>query len=152
MKATDPAQAAMPRPFSAPQVPTSGASPVGVLPAADDFSRVLRARRIGVSRHFELYAAAPATDRPRIGLAIGKKTAPTAVLRNLVKRIARESARAYAPRLAVHDYVLRSRRGLADDWAAAKLARQTSAFKRDLRGEIDTLLTRSGPPAPEVRA
>ena len=130
----------MPRPPSAPSV--------GVLPAAADFNRVLRARRIGVSRHFELFAAAPVMDRPRLGLAIGKKTAPTAVLRNLVKRIARESVRAQAPALVLQDYVLRSRRGLADDWAAAKLARQTSAFKRDLRSELDALWFRPSPSAP----
>ena len=114
---------------------------VGRLLSGDDFARVLRARRVGASRHFELFADAAGTAGPRLGLAISKRTAPTAVLRNLAKRLARESARACTG-LMPGDYVVRSRVVLNANWRAAKVAKQTSAFKRGLRSELDGLFAR----------
>jgi ribonuclease P protein component len=114
---------------------------VGRLLSGDDFARVLRARRVGASRHFELFSDAAGTAGPRLGLAISKRTAPTAVLRNLAKRLARESARA-SKGLMPADYVVRSRVVLNANWQQAKQAKQTSAFKRSLRAELDGLFAR----------
>lgn len=129
--------------------PTAGnrffphATPIDSLTAPDDFARVLRTKRVGVSRHFELFRAASLARSVRLGLAISKKTAPTAALRNLVKRIARESGRAAARRGSLAgDYVVRSRGLLGADWAAAKAARCTHVFRRDLRTELDELFDR----------
>lgn len=116
---------------------------IGRLLAPGDFARVLRTKRIGASRHFELFGAASSERSARLGLAISKKAAPTAVLRNLAKRIARESGRAAAARgLPVRDYVVRSRSLLGADWAAAKLARSTGDFRRGVRAELDELFGR----------
>ncbi len=140
---------AVPQSDSVPAVPSSAglrvspsASPVGRLLTGDDFARVLRSRRLGASRHFELFGAECQAAGTRLGLAISKRTAPTAVLRNLAKRIARESARA-AIGLTVRDYVVRSRSVLNADWTKAKLAKSTSTFKRELRAELDELFVRA---------
>lgn len=140
---------ALPQPDSVPAASPSAKQPaispvrvVGRLLAGDDFARVLRARRLGVSRHFELFSDSGAAAEPRLGLAVSKRTAPTAVLRNLAKRLARESARA-APGLKLADYVLRSRVVLNANWQQAKTAKQTSTFKRSLRAELDGLFARA---------
>lgn len=103
---------------------------------------MLRARRLGASRHFEVFVDAGTASAPRLGLAISKRTAPTAVLRNLAKRIARESARA-ARGLTLADYVVRSRAALGPDWRQAKQSKTTSAYKRALRQELDGLFARA---------
>ena len=43
---------------------------------------------------------------PRLGLAVSSKAASSAVVRNRVKRIARESFRHYLTRLGGYDYVI----------------------------------------------
>lgn len=57
---------------------------------------------------FELYYQPAATgERSRLGLVIGKRQARQAVLRNLIKRQAREFFRQRAEPGQVRDYVLR---------------------------------------------
>jgi ribonuclease P protein component len=58
----------------------------------DEFSSVFRLRPWRRSTHFVVYAR-PTGQAARLGLVVGKKFAPRAVTRNLVKRIARESFR-----------------------------------------------------------
>ena len=89
-----------------------------------------------------MFVDAGTASAPRLGLAISKRTAPTAVLRNLAKRIARESARA-ARGLTLADYVVRSRAALGPDWRQAKQSKTTSAYKRALRQELDGLFARA---------
>lgn len=129
-------------PLSAGQRESSTAHSIGRLLSGEDFARVLRSRRLGASRHFELFGADCGAVGARLGLAISKRTAPTAVLRNLAKRIARESARA-AVGLISRDYVVRSRSALNGDWTKAKLEKRTSAFKRELRTELDGMFARA---------
>jgi ribonuclease P protein component len=50
---------------------------------------------------------------PRLGLAISRKSVPTAVARNRVKRVVRESFRLNRHRLGGFDIVILARRGLA---------------------------------------
>lgn len=59
---------------------------------ADDFSSAFRMRPCGRSEHFVVhvrYTGQPA----RLGLVLGKKSAPRAATRNLVRRLAREQFR-----------------------------------------------------------
>ncbi len=58
----------------------------------DEFSSVFRLRPWRRSAHFVVYGR-PTGNEGRLGLVIGKKHAPRAVTRNLVKRIAREAFR-----------------------------------------------------------
>ncbi|MDN4576261.1 ribonuclease P protein component [Pandoraea cepalis] len=85
----------------------------------DEFSSVFSLRPLRRSAHFVLYmrwrASAPdalvdidATPHEgRIGIVVGKKHAPRAVTRNLIKRQAREMFRQRRTALAGWDFVLR---------------------------------------------
>jgi len=67
---------------------------------------------------------------PRLGLAISKKHAPSAVVRNRVKRMTREGFRLHQERLGAVDVVALARPGVA------RLDRQ------QLRAQLDTLWAR----------
>ena len=60
-------------------------------------------------------ALATPTQRhhPRLGLAISRKVAPTAVARNRIKRVIRESYRHWQARLDAVDIVVLGRAGVA---------------------------------------
>ncbi|MEX3548485.1 MAG: ribonuclease P protein component [Burkholderia sp.] len=58
----------------------------------DEFSSVFRLRPWRRSAHFVIYGK-PTGGDARLGLVIGKKFAPRAVMRNLVKRLARDAFR-----------------------------------------------------------
>ena len=58
----------------------------------DEFSSVFRLRPWRRTEHFVVYARPTGKDA-RLGLVIGKKYAPRAVTRNLVRRLAREAFR-----------------------------------------------------------
>jgi ribonuclease P protein component len=58
----------------------------------DEFSSVFRLRPWRRTAHFVVYAR-PTGNDARLGLVIGKKYAPRAVTRNLVRRLAREAFR-----------------------------------------------------------
>ncbi|VVE10586.1 ribonuclease P protein component [Pandoraea horticolens] len=83
----------------------------------DEFSSVFSLRPLRRSAHFVLYMrrreTAPDTpvdatsDEGRIGIVVGKKHAPRAVTRNLIKRQAREMFRQRRAALAGWDFVLR---------------------------------------------
>jgi RNase P protein component len=105
------------------------------------FSGAFRQGKLASSEHFDLFAAMPpaADQQIQLGLAISRKAAPTAVLRNLARRISRESARASMAILPLRSYVLRGRLSLRGHWEIAKKAKSTSHFKHDLRSELDAL-------------
>lgn len=96
----------------------------------EEFSSVLAARRAYRSAHFVLNHAPNGLDTARLGLIVGRKVAKTAVLRNLVKRLAREAFRVLRPRLSCSDLVLRV------------VAPLQGVERRTLRAEIDGLLQR----------
>ncbi|EIF29373.1 RNase P protein component [Burkholderia sp. Ch1-1] len=58
----------------------------------DEFSSVFRLRPWRRTAHFVVYGR-PTGNEARLGLVIGKKYAPRAATRNLVRRIAREAFR-----------------------------------------------------------
>ncbi|MFZ5512362.1 MAG: ribonuclease P protein component [Pseudomonadota bacterium] len=75
----------------------------------DEFSSVFAFRRSHRSEHFELFYHLRAEGGTRLGLVVGKKQVPTAVGRNLIKRLARESFRHVRPLLPPCDLVMRVR-------------------------------------------
>lgn len=77
------------------------------LTETDEFSSVFALRPRKRSRHFVLYVREDAGPRARLGLVIGKKFAPRAVERNLVKRVARELFRRQQHQFGGRDILLR---------------------------------------------
>jgi ribonuclease P protein component len=72
----------------------------------DEFSSVFRLRPWRRSAHFVVYGR-PTGGAARLGLVIGKKYAPRAVTRNLVRRIAREAFRLRRAQFEGFDLLLR---------------------------------------------
>ena len=72
----------------------------------DEFSSVFRLRPWRRSAHFVVYAK-PTGNEARLGLVIGKKFAPRAATRNLVKRTAREAFRLRRGEFGGWDILLR---------------------------------------------
>nr|WP_322043957.1 ribonuclease P protein component [Paraburkholderia sp. J67] len=72
----------------------------------DEFSSVFRLRPWRRSAHFVVYGR-PTGEPARLGLVIGKKYAPRAVTRNLVRRIAREAFRVRRAQFEGFDLLLR---------------------------------------------
>jgi ribonuclease P protein component len=72
----------------------------------DEFSSVFRLRPWRRSAYFVVYGR-PTGNEARLGLVIGKKFAPRAVTRNLVRRIAREAFRVRRAEFGGWDVLLR---------------------------------------------
>jgi ribonuclease P protein component len=99
------------------EVPALGFPKAARLLKTDEFSSVFSLRPLRRSAHFVLYMrrrdSAPDTpvdampQEGRIGIVVGKKHAPRAVTRNLIKRQAREMFRQRRAALAGWDFVLR---------------------------------------------
>lgn len=71
--------------------------------------------------------------RPRLGLAISRRSVSTAVARNRVKRVVRESFRLNRHRLGAYDIVVLARPGMArrsNDALRAGLEQDWKAIKR----------------------
>jgi ribonuclease P protein component len=89
------------------QLPAQAAFPKAArLLKTDEFSSVFRLRPWRRSPHFVLYGK-PSGTQARLGLVIGKKQAPRAVTRNLIKRLAREAFRLRRAELGGWDILLR---------------------------------------------
>jgi ribonuclease P protein component len=69
-----------------------------------------------------MYAAANDTDGPRLGLIISKRAVKTAVRRNRLKRLTRESFRASAVALPAVDVVIQMTADASDDELRSILA------------------------------
>lgn len=76
-----------------------------------DYQRVFSGARRYADENFTLLSRENAVGYPRLGLAIAKKNIKTAVARNRIKRIARESFRLHAPDLPAVDVIVLARRG-----------------------------------------
>ncbi len=89
------------------QLPAQGAFPKAArLLKTDEFSSVFRLRPWRRSPHFVLYGK-PTGNEVRLGLVIGKKQAPRAVTRNLIKRLARDAFRLRREQLSGFDILVR---------------------------------------------
>jgi ribonuclease P protein component len=102
----------------------------------DEYSSVFRLRPWGRSAHFVLYGR-PTGAAARLGLVVGKKYAPRAVTRNVVRRLAREAFRTRRAELAGWDILVRLH--LKFDRKALPSA-SSPALKQVCRAELDGLL------------
>lgn len=75
---------------------------------ADVFAQPIKSS----DRYFTVLARPNALPHPRLGLAISRKVAKSAVARNRIKRIARESFRHHQPQLIGLDCVVMGRAGV----------------------------------------
>jgi ribonuclease P protein component len=96
----------------------------------DEFSSVFAFRRSVRGRHFEVLYRPNAASTARIGVVVAKKFVRSAVKRNLIRRIVRESFRLSRAALPQRDIVVRVS------------ARLNELDRHALRGEIDELFAR----------
>lgn len=87
--------------------------------AAEQFAEVFSGRQVLRGPNFALHFLANDQAGPRLGLVIPKKQARTAVLRNAIKRQAREQFRKSRSRLPAVDVILRLARPLTGQKADA---------------------------------
>lgn len=105
----------------------------------DEFSSVFRLRPWRRTEHFVVYGR-PTGNEARLGLVIGKKFAPRAVTRNLVRRLAREAFRVRRAQFEGFDLLLR----LHTKFDRKALPGASSpGLKALCRGEIETLLEKA---------
>jgi ribonuclease P protein component len=105
----------------------------------DEYSSVFRLRPWRRSAHFVLYGK-PTGNEARLGLVIGKKFAPRAVTRNLIKRLAREAFRVRRAELGGWDVLLRLHAKI--DRKAMPSAK-SPPLRSVCREEIESLLERA---------
>lgn len=114
-----------------PSVPTHAFPKAARLTKTDEFSSVFALRPRRRSEHFVLYVRPNGLPQARLGIVVGKKFAPRAVERNLVKRTVRELFRQCQDRLAGRDVLLRLQ---------AKFPRAAFASRRAVRAACLTEL------------
>jgi ribonuclease P protein component len=105
----------------------------------DEFSSVFRLRPWRRSAHFVVYGR-PTGNEARLGLVIGKKYAPRAVTRNLVRRIAREAFRLRRAEFGGWDVLLRLHTKFD---RKAMPAASSPPLKTLCRSEIEELLNKA---------
>lgn len=81
---------------------------------SDEFARVFQKAQRSSDRYFTVLTRSNQLGRPRLGLAISKKSARRAVDRNRIKRVIRESFRANREQLRSVDVVVLSKSGIAE--------------------------------------
>lgn len=82
--------------------------------SADEYSRVFRKAERSSDRLFTVLTRSNQTGRPRLGLAISKKSVRSAVGRNRIKRVIRESFRVHKFDLPDVDIVVLSKQGISN--------------------------------------
>jgi ribonuclease P protein component len=103
----------------------------------DEYSSVFRLRPWRRSPHFVLYGK-PTGNEARLGLVIGKKFAPRAVTRNLIKRLAREAFRLRRAELGGWDILLRLHAKIdRKAMPSAKSPPLHTMFREEIDGLID---------------
>jgi len=114
----------------------------------DEFSSVFRLRPWRRAAHFVVYGRATGKDA-RLGLVIGKKYAPRAVTRNLVRRIAREAFRVRRAQFEGFDLLLRLHTKFD---RKAMPGASSPPLKALCRAEIEALLEKAAREAAKRRA
>jgi ribonuclease P protein component len=117
------------------------------LTKTDEFSSVFALRPRRRSPHFVLYVRANGRPEARLGVVVGKKFAPRAAERNLVKRMARELFRQRQDELAGRDILLR----LQTKFPRTEFASR-AAVRRACLAEITGLLEVAAKPLPNPPA
>jgi ribonuclease P protein component len=105
----------------------------------DEFSSVFRLRPWRRSAYFVVYGR-PTGNEARLGLVIGKKYAPRAVTRNLVRRIAREAFRVRRAEFGGWDVLLRLHTKFD---RKAMPAASSAPLKTLCKSEIEALLDKA---------
>jgi len=96
----------------------------------DDYQRVFKTCRYRLNNRWLTVLATPnQLQHPRLGLAISRKVARTAVARNRIKRVIRESYRHWQTRLGALDIVVLGRADVA------------TRSKQDLNAALENLWT-----------
>nr|WP_218883846.1 ribonuclease P protein component [Burkholderia guangdongensis] len=117
----------------------------------DEFSSVFRLRPWRRSAHFVIYGK-PTGQPARLGLVVGKKYAPRAVTRNLVKRLARDAFRLRRAEFAGWDLLLRQHakfdRKALPSAASAPLAAMCASEIRELLDRAVREIARRGAATP----
>lgn len=78
-----------------------------------DFSALFERAERSADRYFAVLARPNGLGHPRLGLAISKRSAKSAVVRNGIKRVIRESFRVRQQLLGSNDFVVLGRPGIA---------------------------------------
>ena len=81
---------------------------------ASEYGHVFAQPRKSVSQTITVLARSNGLTHPRLGLIIAKRSVKSAVARNRLKRIARESFRRHRERLPAMDVIVMARHGLAE--------------------------------------
>ena len=113
------------------------------LTKTDEFSSVFALRPRRRSTHFVLYVRPNGQPQARLGIVVGKKFAPRAAERNLVKRMVRELFRSRQDQFAGRDILLR----LQAKFPRADFASR-SAIRRACQAELGSLLDVAARPLP----
>ncbi len=79
-----------------------------------DFKQVFSGARKSTDENFTVLAIDNRLTHPRLGLAIAKKEVKSAVVRNRIKRVVRESFRRHRAVMPALDLVVLARRGTAE--------------------------------------
>lgn len=116
------------------------------LTKTDEFSSVFALRPRKRSKHFVLYIRENGRPEARLGVVVGKKFAPRAAERNLVKRMARELFRLRRHGLAGRDVLLR----LQAKFPRAEMPSR-NAVRLACRQELSELLDVAARPLPPAR-
>lgn len=93
------------------QAPVRGFKPAQRLRKKSDFDRVYREARRSVDALFAVAFARGTGSTPRLGLSIGARAVGSAVRRNQIKRLVRESFRLHQHELPNVDIVVNARSG-----------------------------------------
>ncbi len=117
------------------------------LTKTDEFSSVFALRPRRRTTHFVLYVRANGQAQARLGIVVGKKFAPRAAERNLVKRMVRELFRSRQAQLAGRDVLLR----LQSKFPRAEFSSRV-AIRKACHAEISGLLDVAARPLPVAPA
>ena len=134
-------------PLALPSVSNHAFPKAARLTKTDEFSSVFALRPRRRTTHFVLYVRANGQAQARLGIVVGKKFAPRAAERNLVKRMVRELFRSRQAQFAGRDILLR----LQAKFPRAEFSSRV-AIRKACHAEISGLLDVAAKPLPVAPA
>jgi len=130
-----------------PSVPNHAFPKAARLTKTDEFSSVFALRPRRRTTHFVLYVRANGMEQARLGIVVGKKFAPRAAERNLVKRMVRELFRGRQAQFAGRDILLRLQAKFPRAEFSSRLA-----IRKACHAELSGLLDVAAKPLPAAPA
>ena len=119
-------------------------SPAQALTGKAQFDRIFSARQSLASRFFRAHYLANTLDRPRLGMAIGRRIDKRAVVRNRLRRQVRESCRLALPGIPAVDVVVTARHEV-DKAESAAIWRDLGHLWRRLCQRLEPVAGASAP-------